>query len=206
MSNMSRAQTSRTPSPVSDADAISLELLQQRTGTVGSSASADPALTDTLLTASDSSDSLAAPKPESKNGPTVQARSYSSWSAVVSEWLWELSTWFIGTISLLVAVILLVSFNNKPLNRWNSRISLNAIASVLSQAAMSALLFPVSSSIGQMKWIWYRRDNCFLDVDSFDKASRGPQGSLEFLWKFRGKAYTRLQLPAQDKAKEVAGH
>ncbi len=110
------------------------------------------------------------------------------------QWYWELLTWLLGTVSLALIIGLLASYNQRPVNQWRSSIGLNTIVAVLSQAIVTALLVPVSSCVGQMKWIWYRRSHCLADMDSFDRASRGPQGSLAFLWSLRGAAYVPLQV------------
>lgn len=94
---------------------------------------------------------------------------------------WELLTWLLGTAFVLIIIALLASFHGKPISHWKSSISINTIVSVLSQAAVSALLFSVSGCIGQMKWIWYQNSRRLDDLHYFDLASRGPEGSLRFL-------------------------
>jgi hypothetical protein len=113
-------------------------------------------------------------------------------STLFSEWLWELVMWLLGTVSLVLIVTLLAYFNKKPLSLWRSAITLNTIIAILSQATVSALLVSVSACIGQLKWLWLRRSNETRDVDTFDQASRGPHGSLWFLWRIHGKAYAHL--------------
>lgn len=104
---------------------------------------------------------------------------------LLCEWFWELLTWLLGTLSLFTIVILLKCFNRKLLSEWNSVISINTIVSVLSQTVVSALLVSVSSCISQMKWVWYQKENDLVDIDMFDLASRGPQGSLRLLFSSR---------------------
>jgi hypothetical protein len=113
-------------------------------------------------------------------------------TTLFSNWLWELLMWLLGTVALILIVTLLAYFNGKPLSHWKSAISLNAIIAILSQTTVSALLVSVSACISQLKWAWLRQTNEAGDVDTFDRASRGPQGCLGFLWKFHGAAYVQL--------------
>lgn len=104
---------------------------------------------------------------------------------LVREWWKEMLTWALGTLALLTIFVLLIDFNGKTLRKWRSRISLNTMVAVLAQVAASALLYSVSASIGQLKWTWLRKRRELADVETFDSASRGPDGSLQFLWLMR---------------------
>lgn len=101
---------------------------------------------------------------------------------VAREWFMELAGWTVATASLVVIVGLLGHFHNRNMRDWTSWISINAMVSVLSQAAMSALLVPVSSCISQNAWLWFKEEHRLSDLDFFDLASRGPQGSARFLY------------------------
>ena len=98
-------------------------------------------------------------------------------------WAAESFAWLLAAISMSVIFILLVSFRNKPLEQWNSHITINALINVLSQTAQTALLIPVSSSISQLKWIWFRKRRPLNNVEHFDAASRQPLDSLALVWR-----------------------
>jgi hypothetical protein len=102
--------------------------------------------------------------------------------ALVVEWKWELFTWALGTVALASIIVLLAIFANKPLEKWKSKLSINTMVSALSQVAQSALAVPLASCVGQLKWIWLREHRQAADLERFDDASRGPEGSVRFLW------------------------
>jgi hypothetical protein len=101
------------------------------------------------------------------------------------EWKWEFLTWLLGTGALASLVALLVVFRERSLEDWTLDIGLATVVAALSQVAQSALLVSVSSCIGQLKWDWLRSKRSVSDLDRFEEASRGPQGSLMLLPKTR---------------------
>lgn len=100
-------------------------------------------------------------------------------------WKWEIFTWTLGTIGFLANLILMVISNGMLQKEWHSRIQITAFVAALAQVSQSALLVPTASSIGQLKWEWVsllRRPA--MDIQRFDLASRGPDGSMRLLWHF----------------------
>lgn len=62
---------------------------------------------------------------------------------------------------------------------------MTAIIAALAQTAQSALLVPVASCIGQLKWKWTwfeKKSRRTIDLETYDMASRGPEGSLKLLF------------------------
>jgi hypothetical protein len=111
-------------------------------------------------------------------------QSRSIWT-LLQEWRWEFSTWLLGTFALTAIVALVVLYRDRSLKEWTSDISLATVVAALSQVAQSSLLVSVSSCIGQLKWEWLRQKRPASDLDKFDEASRGPQGSLLLLLRSR---------------------
>lgn len=103
------------------------------------------------------------------------------WYNTLQDWRGEILTWVLATVSLFLILSLFARFHGRFVTDWKSRISINTIVSVLSQAAVSALLFMLAGCVGQMKWIWFEHEKCLEDVEAFDRASRGPEGSMRFL-------------------------
>lgn len=103
----------------------------------------------------------------------------------ISLWYWELGTWVLGTASFVATLVLLIVFNGCQLWEWQSHISINTVVAILSQVTVSALLVSVSNCIGQLKWIWFHEEKSLADLEEFDRASRGPQGSLLYLLNIR---------------------
>jgi hypothetical protein len=102
-------------------------------------------------------------------------------SYIFQEWKWEFLTWTLGTAAMACIVVLLSKFQNKPVSHWHSEVSITAMVASLAQVAQSALMAPVASCIGQLKWHWLQKGHRTYDVDIYDDASRGPAGSLWIL-------------------------
>jgi hypothetical protein len=104
---------------------------------------------------------------------------------LVSIWKWELSTWVLGTIGYAAIIILMIMFNDKLQKDWHSDVQITAFVAALAQVSQSALLVPTASSIAQLKWKWISAvQRPAMDIQRFDLASRGPDGSMRLLWHF----------------------
>jgi hypothetical protein len=112
-----------------------------------------------------------------------QVWSSRKWRRGIRDWTWELVAWVLATLSIAAVMLLLIFFDGELVSAWESRIGINTMVAVLSQAAVSALLVPITASISQLKWIWYQDRRDLSDLEAFDHASRGPQGSLRFLFR-----------------------
>ncbi|KAF2022231.1 hypothetical protein BU24DRAFT_417868 [Aaosphaeria arxii CBS 175.79] len=112
-----------------------------------------------------------------------------SFSILLKEWKWELSTWAFGTLAFAALVVQVVWFRDRPTSEWRSSVSISALIAALSQVTQSTLLVSTSACIGQLKWIWLRSRRSMIDMERFDNASRGPNGSFWFLltisWRYR---------------------
>lgn len=98
-------------------------------------------------------------------------------------WRWELFTWLLGTVGFAANIILLLCFDGKRQSQWRSPVQITTFVAALAQLSQSALLVPVSFCIGQLKWTWFGSDRSASDVDRFDLASRGPDGSVRLLYR-----------------------
>jgi hypothetical protein len=99
-----------------------------------------------------------------------------------SEWLLESISVFLGLGLLIAIAIIFWYMNNKRLNAWNSRVSLNATISILTTACTTALMHSVSSFIGQSKRLHFKDEPRKLaHLELFDGASRGVWGSILLL-------------------------
>jgi len=114
--------------------------------------------------------------------------------------------------ALIAMVLLLSSLNNKPQPSWASAdsncmavpgsgetvyscrpvgISVNSVVSWLGTLARLCLLVLLSNGLGQMKWAWFstrREKRSLADLDTFDSATRGMGGSVQLIWRLKGKA------------------
>ena len=105
--------------------------------------------------------------------------------SMLREWRWELFTWSLGTVASLTITALLFCFRDQPVDRWKSEVQMTAIIAALSQTAQSALLVPIASCIGQLKWTWFqKKPRSLINLEQYDQASRGPEGSMKLLFRY----------------------
>lgn len=99
-------------------------------------------------------------------------------------WVWEIG----GSILSVICVALLMGFlayvNGMAYASWQYTISPNAVVSVITAFAKAAMLIPVSSCLGQLKWRQGRHQKPMRLYHFYvlDQASRGPYGALEVFW------------------------
>lgn len=128
----------------------------------------------------------------SKTGTTISEHEESKPHSpgrvhLLRTWRWELFTWLLGTVGFAANIILLLCFNGKRQSQWQSPVQITTFVAALAQLSQSALLVPVSFCIGQLKWTWFGSDRSASDVDRFDLASRGPDGSVRLLYRLGWK-------------------
>ena len=104
-------------------------------------------------------------------------------------WIFEILALLFSFGSFCALFIVLIVYNDRPLDDWHPGITLNAIVAISSTISQSALIPLLASCISQLKWIYYHGESGrrLLDFQLFDSASRGPSGALNLL--LRGKAF-----------------
>ncbi|KAH4007081.1 hypothetical protein HBI56_027750 [Parastagonospora nodorum] len=116
------------------------------------------------------------PKLLARASTTFYARIITDW------WWWELVSWFVSFSCFMAIVGILWLYDGKKQpSHVVKGITLNAFIAVFSAIARAAMILPVSESIGQLKWIWFKEERKLADFLAFDNASRGPWGSLILL-------------------------
>ncbi|KAL4996468.1 hypothetical protein BDV10DRAFT_172195 [Aspergillus recurvatus] len=99
------------------------------------------------------------------------------------------SEWLLETISSLLAMGLVIAIacifsymDGKRLTDWSAGVSLSATVSILTTAYAAALMHGVSTFIGQLKWLHFKKGLQRLShLETFDEASRGVWGSIMLL-------------------------
>jgi hypothetical protein len=114
---------------------------------------------------------------------------------ILDSWLCECVA-MCFSIGCLVATLFVVAFfdgDKIPLPQLPPGVSLNAIVSVLSNAARASLVFVVSATMGQLKWCWLRKSGRQIhDIQAMDDASRGPIGTFGVLFSWVGGSLAAL--------------
>lgn len=107
-------------------------------------------------------------------------------------WFWEILSVIFSTLCFTATITTLAFYNGKSEPNMPKGITLNAIVSILASGTKSSLIFVTSQSIGQLKWIWFRRKRKLLDLQKFDDASRGSWGSFIILLEHRACSMVSL--------------
>ncbi|EXJ63428.1 uncharacterized protein A1O5_11477 [Cladophialophora psammophila CBS 110553] len=125
----------------------------------------------------------ASPKPNALPPPTLLKhrlrRFISQWN---NWWILEIAAGMLNIVCLIIIIILLDHFDGKPLSRWHSRITPNAMISVLATVSKSSVLLPVAECISQLTWLQFQRPHSLQLIQEFDEASRGALGSFQILF------------------------
>jgi hypothetical protein len=110
---------------------------------------------------------------------------HASRASLFWEWWWEIGAALLSVISMSLIATLLFYINDTPLKNWILPIQPNSLLAALTTIAKTALLVPVASCIGQLKWRHFAQHPRPLNqLQILDDASRGPWGSLILIYHF----------------------
>ena len=90
-----------------------------------------------------------------------------------NNWIPEVLALVLAATSLVFIFLIVVISINRPLDQFNSSITLNALISVASQTGQMALIASMASSVSHFKWMLSRRQRNVRFFENFDDASRG---------------------------------
>ena len=154
-----------------------MDLEKKRVG----SGSSDSTLFDTIRTLKHTaSDSFV-------EGAKVFEPPNRKWKDVINDqWLWELGALLLSITSLITLIAILRKYEGKPTPQWPLHITINALISVCSMIFKGAMIVPVEECISQLKWIWFWNKKPLKGMEIFDRASRGPEGSVHLLFSRQG--------------------
>ncbi|KAK8137285.1 hypothetical protein PG984_005225 [Apiospora sp. TS-2023a] len=82
-------------------------------------------------------------------------------------------------------VVLLLHYRGQPYPQWRVGINMSTLVSVQSTLLRAFTVTALSEILGQLKWSWFQgpRGRPLADLEHFDKASRGPLGALQLLFR-----------------------
>ncbi|EEA19442.1 conserved hypothetical protein [Talaromyces marneffei ATCC 18224] len=129
-------------------------------------------------------DLSSAPSHVASNSPvdhetTPYRPSSPGWSLI--SWKFEILSW-IGSLCFFIAILVVLNvLNGRPLPDLQYGITPNAIIGLLATFGQALLLMPVSSALGQMKWLQALEKRPMDNFETLDKASRGPLGSTKLI-------------------------
>lgn len=97
-------------------------------------------------------------------------------------WSAEIAAIVFSALCLAGIIVVLEEVNDTPLSQWHLPIAPNSVIAIFSTLPKSALLLPITASISQLKWLYFRtRPSPLSKLQKFDDASRGPLGALKFI-------------------------
>jgi hypothetical protein len=133
------------------------------------------------------SESLVNSDPGDQNNQLKSRENLSLWSLASKLFVLELLAVVLSTALLIAIIVILASFNHHPQPHWE-HMSLNSLISWLSTISKGSVLFAISESLGQLKWLWFtQKSRAISDLQTFDAASRGFFGSAMLMWDLRAK-------------------
>ncbi|KAF2818751.1 hypothetical protein CC86DRAFT_153528 [Ophiobolus disseminans] len=101
-------------------------------------------------------------------------------------WWWELAAVVVSLVSMSLILTILCYMNNRLLSDWKLPIQLNSLIAIFSTFARSALLVALAGGLSQLKWNHFEKQHSTLDrLQIHDEASRGPWGSVMYLFRMR---------------------
>ncbi|KAJ5413806.1 hypothetical protein N7509_000433 [Penicillium cosmopolitanum] len=116
-----------------------------------------------------------------------------SWSSITLDtWILEGASLGFSIACLMSIYGILFAYNGKPRPEFPYNVSLNAIVSVLATACKSSLIFVVGAGLSQLKWVWFQNRRKLSSIQAFEDASRGPMGSISFLFRHQGQSIASL--------------
>lgn len=129
-----------------------------------------------------------AKSPKVKHVPknSCQTTQYLEWW-----WWWEIGVALLSISCIAAIVGILVHIDNMTIEQWDFMIAPNSLIAIMTTVSKTAMMVPVASCIGQVKWDYFwQTSHPYKDLEMFDSASRGPWGSLYFLKRMRTQTLT----------------
>lgn len=137
----------------------------------------------------------------SQSSGKVHSRLREKWNPLASiyadswwrRWWPQIGAVLLSIGCLLANVGILYSIDGKPLAVhyiFHISITPNTLISIFSTLSSFSMMFAVGDCLGQLKWTYFmQQPHRLKDLQTFDEASRGPMGSIVFLFKLNDKAF-----------------
>lgn len=152
-------------------------------------------------TATEQSSPIAAKSPDSSadGKEELNPDSHASKARLGGEhWYLEISSLILSTIVLVCLFYMLFRIDGHPTTYWHLPMTTGATLAIGVLLFEIFTLFPVSTCVGQLKWIKYkRRPRSLAEIQMYDDASRGSVGGTFKIALGRG-GYETLPLPLPD--------
>ncbi|GAB7348654.1 hypothetical protein MBLNU459_g7022t1 [Dothideomycetes sp. NU459] len=97
-------------------------------------------------------------------------------------WVLELLAWLLSWVSLGVLLALLALSDKTWIADWPFSWKIASVIALISTFLKTTMMVGVVASLGQLKWLWFTSNRRLKDIETFDLASRGPLGALQFVF------------------------
>ena len=104
-------------------------------------------------------------------------------------WLWEILALLLSFCTFSALVTVLIVYDGRAVSALPKCLSLNAIVSILGTISRTSLMFSITATLCQFKWLLFSgRARQLKDLQLYDDASRGPLGSSALLIAEKGRS------------------
>ena len=93
-------------------------------------------------------------------------------------WIWEILASIVSLVLMAAVFIVFNHYNNTALDSWPLPWKINSVVGFIATIIQIAMTVSVAAVISQSKWLWYKENHSLGDIDTFDRASRGPFGAF----------------------------
>ncbi|KAJ6121033.1 hypothetical protein N7523_005313 [Penicillium sp. IBT 18751x] len=144
------AATSRPDSPASSVNSNDRLKHEEE---IDSNENTEPRKTLPATIAPEAAAETSSPSPDIDESHEQTPNTKRSIAAKISEWfIWEILTMVLSMCLLVAIIVVLAHFNHHAQLTWKY-VSLNSIVSWLSTLSKGCVLFTISETIGQLKWV-----------------------------------------------------
>ncbi|KAK4679053.1 hypothetical protein QC764_200780 [Podospora pseudoanserina] len=109
-----------------------------------------------------------------------------TWSAI-GNWWPEIASSLFSLLCIPALVILLRSYDDRPLSEWHLTITPNIVIAFIFTICRISFIYPLVQALAQQRWNWFKSPRSLDDFRVFDEASRGPWGSLLLMIRMKGR-------------------
>ena len=119
-------------------------------------------------------------------GPFKTTRTRSKvYKRAIALWWQEVIAALLVCAAVIASYATVAPYQNEPLPAWPRYITLGALLSTYSVILRLAATFLLAEGLAGLKWRWFNQSDGapLRDLELHDKATRGPIGSLQLLWR-----------------------
>lgn len=118
-------------------------------------------------------------------GGVAGNRTQAKEKSLLRIWWPEIIHCFLLLGAFLAVVATVRPYEGRPLPKWPYRLNINALISIYMVILKGSILLVTAEGLSQLKWKWFAQERPLRDLETYDRASRGPWGALILLRRLR---------------------